>query len=168
MSIYLNKRKQILLFSKDALNSIDHTYLYFSELFKCVTNTSSLTSKEIKCMKMLRNSLVDRWKSCDDKPPAQTCSTRRECENHEYRRSREQRNQMCADRVVPGCSVTSTLAIFTPKSSPHSANSLHTDWSCWQAGHHGAKLQQTCKPFNPITQAQPEETQRHICSHWII
>ncbi len=79
MSIHLNKRKQILLFSKDALNSIDHSYLYFSELFKCVTNTSSLTSKErVKCMKMLRNSLVDRWKSCDDKPPAQTCSTRRE------------------------------------------------------------------------------------------
>lgn len=82
---------------------------------------------------------------------------RNECENHEYRRSGEQRNQMCADRVIPGCSVTSTLAIFTPKSSPHSANSLHTDWSCWQAGHHGAKLQ-TCKPFNPITQPQPEET----------
>lgn len=39
---------------------------------------------------------------------------------------------------VPGCSVTSTLAMLTPMSSPQSANSFHTGWSCWHAGHQGA------------------------------
>ena len=39
---------------------------------------------------------------------------------------------------IPGCSVTSTLAMLTPMSSPQAANSIHTGCSCWHAGHHGA------------------------------
>lgn len=49
-----------------------------------------------------------------------------------------QRNKAIHRLTVPGCSVTSTFATWTSRSSPHSAKLSHSGWRFWQAGHHGA------------------------------